>query len=221
MYNTHAYTTYTQQFLHSHHASTGPHVSLFFCFYYFSVTLLETTTTSGSKTAEGRFLQKKQKEKLNKMGYHSKCNKKYSWSHAENSWQTSHTFWGHHISETLGKALAFPSHGSVTAFTAKAAFSSLDYKPHFSKHGVNRIPWRVWRAGQECTAHKLEWIQGKILAGNSGNRPGSNTQTWLFPFYTIRYTWLILSNSWTRVMVGGLWPNVVAFICYIHSFKCT
>lgn len=30
VYNTHAYTTYTQQFVHSHHASTEPHVSLFF-----------------------------------------------------------------------------------------------------------------------------------------------------------------------------------------------
>lgn len=69
------------------------------------------------------------------------------------------------------------------------------------------------------TAYKLESIQGEILAGNSGNRPGSNTQTWLFPFYAIRYTWLILLNSWTEF--GSLWPSVVAFIGYIHAFKCT
>lgn len=34
-------------------------------------------------------------------------------------------FWGHQISEKLGKALAFPSHGRVTAFTAKVLLSRL------------------------------------------------------------------------------------------------
>lgn len=34
-------------------------------------------------------------------------------------------FWGHQISEKLGKALAFPSHGHVTAFTAKVLLSRL------------------------------------------------------------------------------------------------
>lgn len=33
VYNTHTYTTYTQQFLHSHHASTGPRVKFFFFFF--------------------------------------------------------------------------------------------------------------------------------------------------------------------------------------------
>lgn len=70
-----------------------------------------------------------------------------------------------------------------------------------------------------CTAHKLEPLQGEILAGNSGNRPGSNTQTWLFPFYTIRYTRLILLNSWAGVMIDGLWPKVVEFTGCIHSIK--
>lgn len=123
----------------------------------------------------------------------------YSWSRTENSWQTSHTFLGHHISEMLGKALAFPSHGSVTAFTAKVAFFSLEYNPppplFFFKTWRKQNPMEsvVGWPRAHYTAHKLESIQGEILAGNGGNRPGS---TWLFPFYNvIRYTCQILEQG--------------------------
>lgn len=40
------------------------------------------------------FIQRRKKRTLNKMGCYSKCTRKYSWSHTEISWQTSHTFFG-------------------------------------------------------------------------------------------------------------------------------
>lgn len=120
VYNTHA--TYSQWFLHSYHASKGPCDSRFFP--YFSITLSETTT-SGSKT-ECRFLQKKKKwreRELNKLGFHFKCNKKkilYILRATLKKFTIGFRhFLGHHISEMLGKALAFPSPGPATAFTTK------------------------------------------------------------------------------------------------------
>lgn len=110
----------------------------------------------------------------------------YSWSHTKNSWQTSDTFWAIASLWDAGRSISISIPWVCESLYSEDAFSSLDYKPHFSKHGVNRIPWRVWWAGQECT--ELEWIQREILAGN---RPGSHTQTWLFPIYSIRFCILV------------------------------
>lgn len=60
---------------------------------------------------------------------------------------------------------------------------------------------RVHRTALHCTQ------TGVDPGGDTGRRWAwvKHTQTWLFPFCAIRYTWLILSNSWT-----GAWLVVCA-----------
>lgn len=55
----HAYITYTQQFLHTHHASTGP----FFCLFRYHI--IRNNNTTGSKTAESIFPSKRKEDKQN------------------------------------------------------------------------------------------------------------------------------------------------------------
>lgn len=164
MYNTHAYTTHTRT-----HNSFYTVVMLqwdLVLVFFFSLFQHHVIRNNHKWVKNCRFLQKKKKEReeTEQNGLSLNAIKKYSWSHTH-----------HHISETLGKALAFPSHGSVLA-TAKVAVFSLDYKPRFSKTWCkqNTMESAVGRPSVDRTAHKLESIQGEILADD---RPGSNTQT--------------------------------------------
>lgn len=152
----HAYITYTQQFLHTHHASTGP----FFCLFQYHII---RNNHNWVKNCRKHFSFKKKRGHATKWvitlnAIKKKEEEEYSWSHTENSWQTSHTFWAINISEKPVKALAFLSHGSVTALSAKVPPPLLLF---WSKHGVNRIPWRVWWAGQECTTLHTNWSQSR------------------------------------------------------------
>lgn len=109
------------------------------------------------------------------MGYHSKCNIKYS-IFLEPHWKFMtdfRHFFGHYVSEKLGKALASLSLGSCDSLHSGAALSSLDYKPHFSKHGVNRIPWRALLDSQEGAA--LHCTPTGVDPGRDTGRQGAAT----------------------------------------------
>lgn len=152
----HTHTQHTQQFLQSHHASTGPHVSLF-CFCLFQHHIIRNNNHKWVKNCRRQIPSKKRK--LNKMGYHSKCNKKYS-IFLEPHWKfmtdITHFFGPSHLRDA-GQSISICLPRVCDSLHSEVAISSLDYKPHFSKHGVNRIPWRAWRAGQECTALHTNW----------------------------------------------------------------
>lgn len=79
----------------------------------------------GQKQNVDSFKKKKKwrERELNKLGFHFKCNKKkilYILRATLKKFTIGFRhFLGHHISEMLGKALAFPSPGPATAFTTK------------------------------------------------------------------------------------------------------
>lgn len=181
VYNTQA--TYSQWFLHSHHASKGPCDSRFFP--YFSITLSETTT-SGSKT-ECRFLQNKNKKwrerELNKLGFHFKRNKKkvlYILRATLKKFTIGFRhFLGHHISEMLGKALAFPSPGSATAFTTKLPSLQTTNPIFFFKTWCKQNPLESEQGWPRvhCTKADPQRDRESQLASDSGNSPGSNMQS--------------------------------------------
>lgn len=72
-----------------------------------------------------------------------------------------HTLFGPSHLRDAGQSISISIPWVCDSLYSEVAFSSLDYKPHFSKHGVNRIPWRVWRAGQESTALHKNWSQSR------------------------------------------------------------
>jgi len=104
------------------------------------------------KDCGGKIPSKKKKKKKNSAHCVSIVNA------IKSTRKASDTLWAINIYEKPGKALAYPSPGPVTAIAAKLPALPLDYKPHFfSKHGVNRIPRRVRRAGQESRARHTSW----------------------------------------------------------------
>lgn len=167
--------------------------------------LLSASRYSKQQPQVGQKLQKadslKTREEPDKMGYHSKCNKMYfiffesRWNGRKKITTDFRHFLGHHIAQNTGQSSSISIPWGRGSLYREIIYIPLDYKPRW-KHGVNRILQRVQWSSQEvhCTAHKLESIQGKLLAGN---RPGSNTQTWLFLLCSIRYPWLIWLNSQT------------------------
>lgn len=80
----------------------------------------------------------------------------YSQSNTEKIHDRLQTLFGPSHLWDAGQSISISIPWVCNSLHNKVAFS-LDYKPHFffSKHGVNRIPWRVSKAGQECTAQKL------------------------------------------------------------------
>lgn len=155
---------------------------LFFCLFQYHI--IRNNNHNWVKNCRKHFSFKKKRGQATKWVITLNAIKKeeeeeYSWSHAENSRQTSHTFWATNVSEKPVKALAFLSHGSVTALSEKVAPFSLHDPPPTPSFILVKT-WRKQNPMESVvgwprvhyTAHKLESIQGEILAGNSGYRPG-------------------------------------------------
>lgn len=193
-------TQHTHNGFYSHHASKGPCDSCFFP--YFSITYQKLPQV-GQKQNVDSFKKKKNGERAQQTGFPFKRNKKkstlYSQSNTEKIHDRLQTLFGPSHLWDAGQSISISIPWVCNSLHNKVAFS-LDYKPpyFFSKHGVNRIPWRVSKAGQECTAQKLihreaerdSW-QATVATALGQTRRANCSHS--FQFGSV---WFILSNSW-------------------------
>lgn len=124
----------------------------------------------------------------------------YSQSNTEKIHDRLQTLFGPSHLWDAGQSISISIPWVYNSLHNKVAFS-LDYKPpyfFFSKHGVNRIPWRVSKAGQECTAQKLihreaERDSWQATVATALGRTHRANCSHSFQFGSV---WFILSNSW-------------------------